>query len=380
MVSFEEARVVPEASVRARADILKAVYGGDYRTDIDALSRLAESVRAGRERIFFWGEAEAIKRWRAACQHASSAAAPESEVPELGTASLLDRSTLFGAGVWELSRTGSVARRSEATVPNMIALAEHMVCQGERPGSHAIYSTPRTRALSDQAPSGVAVHRMHVRELRSTFLGVAPWYRMQGNVVEVLDFRALFPDRSRVERLVAQAPPAFLHARSGRAFFEAMLCAGKLAAHLLDDVGGSASGETIRFGAGFGLHPGENNLQPLFVSPVERDGATVHEALATLSDAPSCTIFRVPLVATTGLAQAALEARGFSFCAAELPYAPGSPWIGHWCRVTCRLPVMLPYYLERPLPNRHDAAIAAAVHTVAVSSGWLNHAGSNADN
>jgi len=189
----EEARVAPYLSVRARLSILLRAYSHDYHTDSFQFDRLARQVMDGTERISFWGDGDSVRVLRDWIERRQEPTDSELDRLALGTATILDVQDEFGDGYAEMCRTASRCRSVSATAPILFDLVQLLQDEEVKgfAAHHTFLSVPRNRISTGTIRGGTAIHRVHVREIQSSFWGVAPWYIMQGGYLEVLDYREL---------------------------------------------------------------------------------------------------------------------------------------------------------------------------------------------
>lgn len=348
----DETTPASRVAVMERCRILMNVYEGDYHTDALAFDRLASDVAAGRERIFFWGDHGAIGKLRDDLGRAERQADLDPDLLALGTASLLDASEIFGEGVWELSRTGSTSATVAALAPNL-AVLQALLCkeQGpDRPPLHTVFATPRNRISGPSLRGGAAIHRMHVRDLRSAFLGLAPWYVMQQGFLETLDYREMYRDPTGVSALIRLAPGPWVADKTDADYAASLL-------RLSFELDPNPPDEMRSSEIGFAIHEPRDQAglmhQPLFISA---GGSHAIQSLIGPASRlePACIVARVPLIRGSDQAQRVLADEGFAFCAMEPPRPESSSprWVGHWCRVRAGTPISPPYYLGYPARTR----------------------------
>jgi hypothetical protein len=346
MLSAEVARADPAVAVRARLRVLLEVYDGDYHTDAHDVARLAEDVEQGREHIFFWGAPAAVAQLRRLLGGAALVGAPSEDAAlDLGTATLIDVSAIFGAGVLELTRTGSTSRSMGALAPNLTLLTDlfDQAPHAPQPLAHTVIATPRNRNSDAALRGGAAIQRMHARDLRSAFLGLAPWYEMQRGQIEVLDYRELYRDPSAVRRLIHAAAAPWLADPVDAAYARALI-------RLTFEDAPQGRDAAAAGPASFHIHGAPDAArarhQPLFIAP--GGDLALERAIATAQRRdPACIVVRLPLSRASGAAQRALAAAGFLFSALEAPrpQAGARTWIGQWCHVRPGAKLAAPYYV-----------------------------------
>jgi hypothetical protein len=192
-ISPEETKQAPLVTLKARLHTLLRVYQNDYHTDAFDFERLAKGISNGRERISFWGDEHSINSLKDWMQRQYQPTDFELDELNLGTATLLDVQHEYGDGYAEMCRTANACSAVPATGP---ILCDLMCLLNDPPEHFARYHTllsfPRNRTSTIDIRGGAAIHRLHVREIESSFWGIAPWYVMQGGYLEVLDYRELY--------------------------------------------------------------------------------------------------------------------------------------------------------------------------------------------
>jgi hypothetical protein len=167
----------PLTALRTRAGVLAGVYRGGYGFPEYDLERSASRVADGRERIAFWGDAKAIGTVRRWIETDYAPSQDEAVCLPLGTATIMDISEDFSPRHIEMCRTGSLCRQVAAIGPILAELLAIL-----EPSSGLSFARfPVVVALTRNCVStatmlgGAAIHRMHVRHIRSSFWGVAPY-------------------------------------------------------------------------------------------------------------------------------------------------------------------------------------------------------------
>jgi hypothetical protein len=348
MVGTAEAARAPRCAVAARQMILMRTYDGDYHTDVTDLCRLSDRVRAGTERIFFWGATKEIEDLRR--HFAADGGDPEAyRHLWLGTATLIEQSDIVGAPTWELSRTGSVSREISALAPNVHAIQEHFRAE---PECGKIFTTPRNRTGAPGAKSGVAIQRMHQREILSTFLGFAPWYVMQRGEIELLDYREILRDPLKLRRLPQPraTPGVFSPVELG--FIDALLSGlGRAApARLMLDAPCRPNAEIQSWTLVESSNSEDQCFQPIFLRPAnpeEPASGGIEDQLGTpAAGAAACFVVRAPLAGFTRALAHILRSSGFALCAIETPLFCKPWWTAVWARPRQNAPIRAPYYTE----------------------------------
>jgi hypothetical protein len=342
----------PELTAQLRHAILDGVYRGDYHQDVADMPRLTARIKDGTERVFFWGDREALSSL--ACRLGSGVAADTTAVERiatrLGTATFIDRSDWFGNGVFELSRTGSRSREEAADGANLAAIAAHWA----EPATNAdvIYCTPRNRASSPGIPGGMGIQRFHQRVARSAFLGFSPWHLMAGGVIEWLEFRSVLRDPPAIASRCECAPAPVVGGAAAAAVCDLILDGLGLTVRAVDADGPSPTSalpvDDVEF---------VGELRFLAVGEVRALLEKGGDNLATLVSQYSCVVARIPLDATTVDVQQHLAVKGFALTAVEFPPTERDPWIGHWLQPYVGLPPARPAYFRPSLPHPSERAL-----------------------
>lgn len=272
----EETSIFPEHSILARLQILKRVYAGDYHTDSFDISRLATRIRKGEEFVWFWGNNTEIDRLREYFHRDCS------EVPgdlNLGTVSMIAADAEYGRGYAEICRSGSMDTSIGAKRSSLYRVIRYMegMDQGLYDYFHTLTLTPRVRASVPGIRGGEAVHRLHSKYIKSRFLGFAPWYVMQGGVIEQLEYRELHRVPEDVTAALKSANGWYFSSER-EANFAANLCEMSYGIRPICHVGKfpSTSEANIKFSANF-LEPESVELRPynpstLICEPGEEQG------------------------------------------------------------------------------------------------------------
>ena len=363
-ISPDESCLSPELSLRARLSILLRTYDDDYHTDSFDIKRLSDQIRAGRERILFWGDDYSIGVLRSWIKHGYQPKDSEFDNLNLGTGTLLDVQDEFGEGYAEMCRTGSICKTVSAEGPILWDLI-NLLCESSQTHfacHHTFLSVPRNRTSTREIRGGAAIHRLHVRSIESSFWGIAPWYVMQGGYLEALDYRELY--RRPIDILHAFDEVKLLYASSqvDATFLEMMM---KL--NLGDDIKlppisilFNKLPTNIRWLVKGSSTPVLAPFNPIFIRP----GATF--PISTLEDAISnseesaCIAVFVPLEEISAVQfQDFLNGIGFSLTAMIPPkylhcnqksansFNRRTPSYGIWVRPHSDLPVTKPYYLNQ---------------------------------
>jgi hypothetical protein len=368
----EETMAAPAVAVEARMRVLLKTYGGDYRTDSFDVERLAAQVRERKELIWFWGEGEQVGRLRASLRECRL---PDSWLPSLGTVTVLNAEAEFGPGYGELCRSGSTSSEFSAKAPIMWRTLGYLNGRERslREAFHSLVLTPRNRPSSATVRGGEAIHRIHTHYVRSRFWGYAPWYVMQGGVIELTEFRESNRDPDDV-RTALQSSPPWLFADNTEAEYAAALALISFGAAV-----------PVRVGAQAPFRDPQARLTAPPSAELERDNhgtVTVTaggplrftEALRRLDGlGVCCAVVHLPLTdPSTVYAQSLLRKRGYRLTAV-LP--PKRTWVmrdgrksdvalepvGIWSRPRPDLAVVAPYYLDLAPGNAAERTVLAYV-------------------
>jgi len=195
LIQSSVSKLTPKSALLLRIQILLYTYNGDYHTDAFDMKRLVNAVESNFEKIFFWGADKDIERAKLIL--GSSQENVEEQLlianPILGTATLLESSKAKNGQLYELTRTGSISKSIHSTIANIKELIELFKEESTKKyNNQIVFSTPRNRTSNLEIRGGAAIQRQHVRELNSTFWGWAPWYTMQGDFLEILDYREIY--------------------------------------------------------------------------------------------------------------------------------------------------------------------------------------------
>lgn len=356
----------PHAVAVARQAVLMAAYDGDYHMDVCDVDRLAGHVASGQERIFFWGKPDAIAK--AKRLFLEGITDPERyEGLALGTASFLQRTDLGYKPLWELSRTGSISLTVGALAPNLAAIQGIFA---SHPEIDKLIATPRNRPPEVGVRSGIAIHRLHQREIGSTFLGFAPWYIMPKGAIELLDYREILSNPDHRPQKVMVGPGAL--EQYELRFLQAVLSQfglgpdGNPTVSLCEDApaAGAPAWKVVTVDGGQGN-------QPAFVSTIAKScGDDLRQSLDTAArQGPACVVARLSAGRLDAGLAAILRRSGFALCALETPPSAGEDWIVSWARPRPGAPIRAPYYAALHLPDPQERCVAEYV-TGPLSTAW----------
>lgn len=180
----------PEKAMNTRLSILTQVYNNDYHTDSFDTSRIIKRINDNNELIWFWGAESQIKRLLLYF-HSKKKVGPKNLL--LGTVTAINASEEFGLGVAELCRSGSIDNILPGKPPIIHRILSYLSKEDESLYNrfHTLCLVPRTRKSEPGIRGGEAVHTIHTKYLRSRFWGFAPWYVMQGGLLELLEYREI---------------------------------------------------------------------------------------------------------------------------------------------------------------------------------------------
>ncbi|WP_371483356.1 hypothetical protein [Kitasatospora sp. NBC_00315] len=369
-VTPQESAASAAAAVETRMRVLLNTYRGDYRTDSFAVERLAEQVREYREQIWFWGGSPEIARLRDALRDGRL---PTDWHPSLGTVTVLNAEAEFGPGHGELCRSGSTSAEFGAKAPIMWRTLGYLDGRERslRDAFHSLVLTPRNRPSTGTVRGGEAIHRIHTHHVRSRFWGYAPWYVMQGGVLELTEFRESNRDPQDV-RAALGSTDTWHFADGAEAEFAAALCRISFDVEIPVRVGPTGAARNLR-----------SRLTVPPSADLERDN---HGTVSLDDDGPlsfddalerldrlsvCCAVAHVPLTDPAAVhAQSLLRERGFRLTAV-LP--PKHTWIvrdglrqdvatrptGIWSRPRPDLPVVAPYYTRLSPGSRAERTVLA---------------------
>jgi hypothetical protein len=353
-ITPEEAWCNPALACRLRAAILQRTYRNDYHTDTRDIPRLAQAIREHKERVLFWGDPSVISEVRKWFSNGATPSNAELDTLDLGTASTLNMEEIYGPGYGEFSRTGSMCSNIAAAGPILTDIQRLMQGDSEQfTAQHTFVALPRNRRTTAEVRGGAAVHRLHVRVIASAFWGLAPWYLMQGGVIEVLDYREIYRDPDLI---------TILNSRLGELWVDSEQSAALVGNLLALNFGEEARSAMIprivekdsKAAAGWQLcHTGPPNLRsfcPAIIRPADAGGEELGSLVDRASEAAATAVF-VPLeTPERASVQPWLSRNGFQL-SAVIPAKPAagghSPILAMWCRPRSGVPWAEPYYFSR---------------------------------
>ena len=352
LIRPEESAANPVLACLLRATVLQRTYGGEYHTDTQDTSRLAEAVRQGIERISFWGDPKAInqvKEWLSS----GNCPSPESlRSMDIGTASVLDMSSIYGTGYGELSRTGSMCRDYSAESAILGDLSQILFGEtGHFRTQHTFVALPRNRRSSADVRGGAAIHRMHVRSIGSAFWGIAPWYVMQGGLIEALDYREIYRDPELVIALNTAIRDVWVDSAGSEAFVRDLLTLN-FGEEVLTSIRTRIAGKHTPHSSGWDVCPSAPRdlipFCPAIIRPSSGQGMRLEEVVDQASNAAAIAVY-VPLEeAEYASVQHWLADHDFHLTIV-IPSKPlnntRTSLIGVWSRTRAGLSWWHPYYL-----------------------------------
>lgn len=183
----------PEKSLKVRLSILKKVYKGDYFTDSYDISRIVKRIQDGDEQIWFWGSSHEIENLNSYFHSGLNCIAHDFS---LGSVTAINVENEFGQGVAELCRSGSTDFIITGRPPIIYRTLGYLLSDEKDLHNkyHTLCLVPRTRKSETNIRGGEAVKTIHTKYLQSRFWGYAPWYVMQGGVLEMLEYREINRD------------------------------------------------------------------------------------------------------------------------------------------------------------------------------------------
>ncbi len=348
-ISGKECRAHPYAALALRTYILLKTYRNDYHTDVFDLDRLAEGIRKEEERIFFWGDPEAVaigRRFLTTNHRTVPDAMPEIQ---LGTATILNTSLPEENSIAELTRTGSISQQ----IPSVHSNIEELESLFRTSGYQVIFSTPRNRTSTPEIRGGAAIQRQHVRALNSAFWGWAPWYIMQGGFLEILDYRELYREPENIAQQLRVLPGLFVHHKT-----EAKFIADLFALNLgfSPPVSNTAEGETtghLQKGWRIGNVASADLMafNPVFLCEDETgEKGTFEKAITHLERMPgACHLVELNVCDSKNIRfQKILQQRAFYLVCVRVHVAKNKKikLIGAWAKQKKTTPVAPPYYLN----------------------------------
>ncbi|HVV69159.1 MAG TPA: hypothetical protein VG895_00315 [Patescibacteria group bacterium] len=206
-ISSIESKSAALQALDVRLNILKSVYQNDYHTDCFDYQRLAQRIHEDDEHIWFWGDQIEITKLRNYFKEKNAFI-----LPLLGTVTAISAFDEFSLGTAELCRAGSSARNFKGS-PAIIYRVLQFLTKAETylyDRYHTFILVPRTRFSTENVRGGEAVKKIHTEFIRSRFWGYAPWYVMQGGMLEFLEFREINRDTNDVVKAIMQEIPWYI--------------------------------------------------------------------------------------------------------------------------------------------------------------------------
>ena len=352
-ITPQEAWCNPALACRLRAAILQRTYRNDYHTDTSDIPRLAQAIREHKERVLFWGDPSVISEVRKWFTNGVTPSDGELKALDFGTASTLNMEDVYGPGYGEFSRTGSMCSNIAAAGPILADIQRVMQGDSEQfTAQHTFVALPRNRRTTAEVRGGAAVHRLHVRLIASAFWGLAPWYLMQGGVIEVLDYREIYRHPDLIASLNRSLGELWVDSEDSAEFVGNLLALNfgeearsAMVPRIAEKGSGAAAGWQL-------CHTGPPNLRsfcPAIIRPADARGDELASLVNQASDAAATVVF-VPLeTPARASVQPWLSRNGFQLSAVvPAKPAPGgrSPVLAMWCRPRSGVPWAKPYYFS----------------------------------
>lgn len=269
---------------------------------------------------------------------------------QYGTLSFYDAGFPFGPGIGELGKSGSP---SDGGAKYGFSLFEKHWRAAHKAGLkyQSFFCTSRNcgsrPARDGRVRAGAAVRYLVARVMRMTQWGYAPWYLMPdtgSGSYELLDFFVRLPDAMDDHASIASAT-VHVHGADAARFVENIFtnnwgrCPRIADRH---DAAAPPAGWTVLDED----YQQQKNPAKLIVGPGTDTFDAAFERLERIASSTSVVI--LPLTQAYLPAQAAIEAKGYTFCAVYPPSAKSSPVQGMWCRLNSSNPIILPKYHNDP--------------------------------
>lgn len=385
-VSPEESSCAPEIALRMRLSILLRTYSGDYHTDAFDVDRLAPLVRNGCERIAFWGGEEPISVLRNWIRTGAMPSSDECDTLDLGTGTVLNAAETHGHGYAEMCRTGSTCSTVPANAPILLELLALLGDSAAKTFNHyhTFFSVPRNRSSAAGIRGGSAIHRAHVREIGSSYWGVAPWYVMQGGYLEILDYRELYRHPEQVVEAFGAIPKLYCSTNSDRRFIVSLLQLNLTENGRFPDVEVIRSNEVPGLQCEMRGHvsPSLAPFNPLFIWPASKrvgvdlsvlDKQEVSQLYASLNvcvplDDAGMVCYQAWLNNHSYLLSAVVPPKAFVRLASSKKDDHQGRVYGIWSKVRTGLKLATPYYLK----HRGHTAVEGSIlkHVSTLCNAW----------
>lgn len=370
LVDWTIAKIRPSVSLAVRLALLERKLDVVRTPALCDWSRLSQRVVHGNERICFWGEPKEVQLIREWIRLAYRPSERDLAELELGTITYVKERQ----GDEMILIADHLASTLSGSVPS-IAVGMLTVRAMFDAGAVAMRSEIRNRQGGGDAPSGMAGHRLAVRELHTSYWGVVPWYVGWG-AQELLDYYELPNDPQLTRRLIAETGDMYLAADVDRSFAAALVSLNLDCDYQAADrhrTAGSHRSQVrweVRAPAPL-LMP----WQRIVIEPSHRgEHLTLRDALraADRLEQVACVTAEIPIEDPGFLdAQRELTAAGFDLGALAPPIATRRGrhgFVGLWSRCLTGLPVAAPYYLCSRLLNSRERSVAA--HIGRLSAAW----------
>lgn len=343
-------------AVIARLKILTQVYAGEYHTDSHDIDRLAEKLERYDEFIWFWGAVDAVDP----LLHVTRT----SEIPDelaLGTVSVINSSDDFGPGMGELCRSGSMS--DIGLLPYAVKRIHDYVSGEHRSLAnrfHTLCAVPRVRAATQAIRGGKSVNTIHRKYIRSRFWGFAPWYVMQGGILECLEYREVSRRIGDVRDGVVAHPDAYFFDPDDAVFVRSLMRLNLPDITLDTHVTYGESDDAVRLRQRNHVPVSLREYNHLAFGPLSgqttRSGGLSLDEIEPQRLSCACTVIIIDLgdPAHVGL-QAALARRGYRLMSIQPPRRThigegkaiqqlSTPAIGYWVKPGEKHPIAPPYY------------------------------------
>lgn len=200
----------PLSSATLRINILQTVYKGQYYTDSYDMQNIEARIRNHNEFIWFWGPEEVVSKAKILLE---SNALHMGDMPlKLGTVSLINAASEFNKGTGELCRSGSFDSSFGAKYSSLKRVIDYLDNHNSylHRSFHTLCFVPRARRTSKTVRGGEAVNKLHKEYIRSHLWGFAPWYVMQDNKLELLEYKEINRDFADVIQAVKNTEAVYI--------------------------------------------------------------------------------------------------------------------------------------------------------------------------
>ncbi len=205
----------PALTCKLRKAAILEGYRGDYKAAELDNEVVIRRVSKGKERVYFWGKAQKISELRSI--FSGNKRTSLSSKKEIGTTTLLVGSCLARKGYAEIGRLANGWASNGPFEVTAMAIREAFAAWDPQ-RLHTVIALPRNRPGGPRAVAGVPAQRMHLAEIRSNFWGIAPWYVLQENKIELLDYREVSRSPSLVKEGISSGGPVYVADPGDRAY------------------------------------------------------------------------------------------------------------------------------------------------------------------